>query len=158
MVELEGIVNDAFAWCVIALLLVCLAGCFLLYGEGEQGLPEGGAELDGRPVQAWLDDLGSEDRATVHEAMEALGTMGPTNEDAVPELTKALHDADPMVRAGAARALGRIGPAARPALPALESATEAGLGRDVREALEARSRIEGVGRRGESSSSAAESH
>jgi hypothetical protein len=144
MVELEGHVNDAYAWWVIAVLLACLAGCMLLYGEREEGLPDSGASLNGRPVQAWLYDLGSEDRATVHEAIEALGTMGPANAGAVPELAKALQVLDPLVRAGAARALGRIGPAARPASPALESATEVGLGLDVRKALQARSRIEGV--------------
>jgi len=149
MAELEGAVNDAFAWCVITLLLACLAGCMLLYGEREDGLPDSDSAFEGRPVQAWLDDLSSQDRATVQEAMGVLGTMGPANEDAVPELAKALQDPDPMVRAGAARALGRIGPAARPALSALESATEGGLGPEVREALQARSRIEGVGKQPE---------
>jgi hypothetical protein len=143
MVELEGRVNDAFAWSVIALLLACLAGCMALYGELDEALPEGGASFEGRPVQAWLEDLGSEDRATVREALETLGTMGPANEDAVPELARALQDADPMVRAGAARALGRIGPAARTALPELESVSESGYGLDLREAIQARYRIEG---------------
>lgn len=136
--------NDTLTWCLIALLLACLAGGMLLYDQlGEGQPPEGGAVFQGRPVQAWLDDLGSRDRHTSQEALEVLGMMGPANEDAVPELARALQNPDTLVRAGAARALGRIGPAARPALAALESSGESALGVDGREILEARGRIEG---------------
>lgn len=147
--------DDAIVWGVIAVLLSCLAGCMVLYAE-EEGLQENIAAFEGRPVRAWLEDLSSEDRTAVRDAFEALGTMGPANDDAVPELAKALRDPNPLVRAGAARALGRIGPAARPALPALESIGELGYGPDMREALQARSRIEGSAKNAERPSAAAE--
>jgi hypothetical protein len=138
--------NDAFAWALIAVLLACLAGAMVLYAERNEALPDGRATIQGRPVQAWLDDLRSEDRTTYQESLQVLGSMGPTNADAIPELTQALQDPNPVVRAGAARALGRIGPAARAALSDLESASEIGSSLDLREMLEARSRIEGVSR------------
>ena len=138
--------NDAFAWCLVAALLACLAGAMVMYADSNEGLPASPAVFQGRPVQAWLDDLRSGDPITAHESMQALGTMGSENADAVPELAEALKDPDPTVRAGAARALGRIGPAARSALSALESAEETGSELDLRELLQARSRIEGLGR------------
>jgi HEAT repeat protein len=134
--------NDSFTWSVIAVLLACLAAVMVEYSELES-TPEGGAMFQGRPVQAWLDDLRALDQPTNREALEALSAMGPENQDAVPELTRALEDENSMVRAGAARGLGRIGPAARQALPALQAARENTHGKDLKEMLQARARIEG---------------
>jgi HEAT repeat protein len=135
--------NDAFTWSVIAVLLACLAAVMVEYSELDGSPPDGGAVFQGRPVQAWLDDLRAPDLPTCQEALEALGTMGPDNQDAVPELIRALEDENALVRAGAARGLGRIGPAARQALPALQSARENSHGKDLKEMLQARARIEG---------------
>jgi HEAT repeat protein len=117
-----------------------------MYAEQNDALQHGQAEVQGRPLQAWLNDLRSDNPATAQEALQALGTLGPANADAVPELTEALKDPKPLVRAGAARALDRIGPAARQAVPAMESAGETGSELELRELLEARLRMEGSGK------------
>jgi HEAT repeat protein len=52
-------------------------------------------------------------------AAQALGHIGPQAHAAVPALTGALADPDPLVRLAAADTLGKIGPAAVDAVPAL---------------------------------------
>jgi HEAT repeat protein len=53
------------------------------------------------------------------QAVETLSRIGPDAAKAVPDLTYALNDPDPIVRKTAARALGQIGAAAADAAPAL---------------------------------------
>ncbi len=52
-------------------------------------------------------------------AAVALGSIGPDAREAVPDLTRALTDADSRVRGEAAASLGAIGPDSGPAVPAL---------------------------------------
>lgn len=66
--------------------------------------------------------LQSQDAVTKHDAVIALGEMGPAAAMAVPALMKTLSDTNDDIRVAAAEALGKIGPAARAALPALEKA------------------------------------
>jgi HEAT repeat protein len=75
----------------------------------------------GKTASMWLDQLKTSPSATERwRAARALGMMGPEARGAVPELSRALKDDDPMLRAEAASALGQMGPAARPAVPALK--------------------------------------
>ncbi len=58
--------------------------------------------------------------------VQALAMVGPRAKDAVPELIRALADAQPRTRLNAARALGNIGPDAKAAADALKKATQDG--------------------------------
>jgi HEAT repeat protein len=51
--------------------------------------------------------------------LDALARIGPEAALAVPDLTRALNDEDPLIRKMAARTLGQIGPQAAEAVPAL---------------------------------------
>lgn len=52
-------------------------------------------------------------------AARTLGKIGPPAKEAMPNLSAALEDSDPLVREHAAEALGDIGPQAKEAIPAL---------------------------------------
>jgi HEAT repeat protein len=86
-------------------------------------VPDGCAEprREGKTVSMWLDELKTSTSTSERwRAARALGAIGPEARQAVPELSRALKDDDPMLRAEAASALGQMGPAARPAVPALK--------------------------------------
>lgn len=87
-----------------------------------QGPPP--ATYRGEPASHWarsLKDREGDYRVLATIALDALGSESVV---AVPELTAALNDELPAVRAGAAQALGTIGSAARSAEPALAKALE----------------------------------
>src|SRR5262245_35205119 len=78
--QLERAMTDNFIWCLFALILACLAGGMVLYDqEREDELLGDSATFQGRPVQAWLDDLRSEEPSTFQEAMQVLDMIGPAN-------------------------------------------------------------------------------
>ena len=70
-------------------------------------------------VAALAESLGDEDASVRMAAAEALGSMGPEAEAAIPELVELARDPDGYVRGTAARVLVRIGPAAVPGLAGL---------------------------------------
>ena len=72
---------------------------------------------------ALADALGDPVPGVRWAACEALGSIGPAAQSAVPRLTSALQDPFLYVRIFAAGALGSIGPGARSAREALEAAT-----------------------------------
>jgi HEAT repeat protein len=71
-------------------------------------------------VDAIVPMLGSADQQVRLQAIQAIGIMGKDAKQAVPALTKALLDPEPLVAAWSMWALGRMGPAAAAALPTLQ--------------------------------------
>src|SRR5262245_38662776 len=76
-------------------------------------------QFEGRPVSAWVKDLGSKNEDTHTKAATVLAVAG---KGAVPALTQALSDKSGTVRERAAEVLGLIGEDAREAVPALTNA------------------------------------
>jgi HEAT repeat protein len=70
-------------------------------------------------VTAWVEMLRTGDAAAKVRAADQLGDLGPEARDAVPALSAALADSDPVVVGHAARALGAIGPDAAAAVEPL---------------------------------------
>jgi HEAT repeat protein len=83
------------------------------------GLYEAGA------ARSWIKALDSPDAETRHQAVHALGAMGPEGAEAVPALARILReDADYQDRGEAALALLKIAPASKAAVPELAQALE----------------------------------
>ena len=76
------------------------------------------------------------------DAAQALGQMGSTAKDAIPDLIMLVGDSDPRVRSSSADALGRIGPGTKNAVPKLAELLN-DPNEDVRKAA-----AEGVGKIG----------
>jgi HEAT repeat protein len=78
---------------------------------------------EGHSLGYWLRALRSQDEDVRHQAIFALGAIGPGAAEAVPTLAAIVAD-DPDVEARhcAALALAKMGPASRPAVPALAKA------------------------------------
>lgn len=74
---------------------------------GEQGAAN--PEIDGRPIDEWIQDLRGGDSIRQGEARQVLARLGPDDRRAVPALSRAARDADASVRLAAVEALGRIG-------------------------------------------------
>jgi HEAT repeat protein len=91
-------------------LLVVIA--MLTAGTG----PADGPVFSGRPLAAWLAELGDADVLVREEALEVLARAGPAAKETVPQLRKLLRAEPVTLRVRAALALGRItgdnGPAA----------------------------------------------
>src|SRR5437660_6565789 len=66
----------------------------------------------GKPLNKWVEELGSKDPGVRRSAAFALGKMGSTAVYAVPKLARVLKDKNANVREAAATALGEIGPTA----------------------------------------------
>lgn len=74
----------------------------------------------GRSSRAWARALDSDDPTLRHQAIFALGAIGPQARSAVPALATILtDDPDPNIRNEAALALSKMTPASEAALPAL---------------------------------------
>jgi HEAT repeat protein len=104
------------------MLAVIVAGC------------GGEPTSQGKPASYWMNELkiGRWASARWHAA-QALGEIGPKAPQAVPVLTEALKDEDPVVRWAATAALWEFGPVARTAAPALRQVMEHDRVRAVRE-------------------------
>lgn len=64
---------------------------------------------DGKPLSHWLKALNEGNAASRAKAAESLGKIGPAARDAVPDLVRAVRDADEELREQAVIALGEIG-------------------------------------------------
>ena len=85
-------------------------------------VPEGVAVYRGLPLSAYLEKLMTAPKAERPEVVRALGSFGEDAAPALGQLTVALNDSDPQVRAAAAWAVSQIGPQAVPAVPSLGKA------------------------------------
>ncbi|AMV39446.1 HEAT repeat domain-containing protein [Planctomyces sp. SH-PL62] len=74
---------------------------------------------EGRPIYAWILDIGSEDFDIQDRASMTLRRVGPEAAASLPEIVALLDDQSGPVRAAAAEVLGRMGPAAKAAAPPL---------------------------------------
>lgn len=73
------------------------------------GILRGEARLNDKYVSQWVDDLGSENVETRHEAAANLGNFGTPGRAALPELARVLRDdMDAQVRCAAAFAIFKI--------------------------------------------------
>jgi HEAT repeat protein len=90
--------------------------------EAVPAVPEGAIVYRGLPLAAYLDKLKSAPKAERPEVLRALGSFGEDAAPALAQLSEALRDSDPQVRAAAAWAISQIGPQAASAIPALGTA------------------------------------
>ncbi len=92
-------------------------------GQTPSGTPE-----EMRDLARYVDDLKASDQRTRLHAAEAIGTMGPKGQAAVPALVVMLNSEPTVERIAAAMALSKIGPQAKPAIPDLHRAAESSDG------------------------------
>ena len=122
----------------LALLIAAAGGSTLRAQQPPEVL------VGGKPRAFWIASLNSTDPKVRSRGCEALGLMGPSANDSVPNLIVAAGDADEQVRSSAMIALGEIGPGAESAVPILtRRVLEAHSDVEIRRAMFA---LVGVGR------------
>ncbi len=119
---------------ILGALLIAAAASSTLRAEQPAEL-----SIGGKSRAFWIASLKSEDKKIRSRGCEALGLMGLSAKDAVPNLIVAAGDVDEQVRSSAMIALGEIGPAADSAVPLLirrihESQSDVEIG-NARQAL-----------------------
>lgn len=109
-------VRTAFMVVALAAAVAAGSGC-----TTREKVP--GKWFAGRPVEEWLEAIGSPDAKVRRKAAEVLGNVGPADPRSVPALAKAVNDTDRRVRDAAIVGLSKMGPLAADAGDALEHAS-----------------------------------